>query len=469
MSDMTTIIIEFVLSILSSSPLMVGLTTAFGYMLLRKPWKTVLSGFIKGAVGIYLLWLGAGAVVEVAMPIGDLTEIGLGLRGVLMSFNEDFVAIASAYIGEAIGPIIIGSFLINLAIARVTPFKYINLNVDNIFTSSGIGLVYYMMGFDMTTIILLTSITVAIMSAVFPAFARPFMDKVTKNSGMQMGHAGTVGYALSASIGGLFGDPEQDVEKMKIPDSISWLKDIVVSTTIVMTIMLVCFSLAAGLDLVFTDFAGGTPLHVWFITQAMWFAAGISAILLGVRMMTTEIVPSFKGISDKVVPRAMVALDCPVIYPFAPMGLLIGFMFSIVGYLVALVIFLMFGGDLFPLILFHSGLAFFLGANTGIFGNAAGGYKGAIIGPIIEALIRYISASILCPWLGPLAMVITYGGSEEIMVTMFLLGIYNMSIGVSFGMILLAIPIIYWIAAYFFIVEVMAKRLKRIPDKFLVR
>ena len=90
-------------------------------------------------------------------------------------------------------------------------------------------------------------------------------------------------------------------------------------------------------------------------------------------MMTTEIVPLFKGIEAKVVPGAMPALDCPVMYPFSPMGLLVGFMFSIVGYIIALAIFPALRSPYLPLILFHSGLAFFLGANAGIFGNAAGG------------------------------------------------------------------------------------------------
>ena len=468
MADIGTLILNFFLDIVRSTPMMVGLATALGYALLRKPWKTIVSGFIKSSAGIFCLWLGAGAIVGVVMPIGHLVEVGFGVRGVAMSFNEDLVALATDYIGSTVGPVIMGSFLLNLVIARVTPFKYINLNADYMFTASGIGIVYYIWGFDTLGIIILTSLTLAIMSSVFPVFARPFMDKITKNSGMQMAHAGTVGYTLFASIGGLFGDPKQDVEEMKIPDSIAWLKDVVVSTGICMIIMLVVFSLFAGLGLVYSEYAGGTPLYIWFIEQGLWFGAGIATILLGVRMMVTEIVPSFKGISEKLVPGAMPALDCPVIYPFAPMGLLIGFIFSIIGYLPAVAIFLIFRSPLLPFVLFHSGCAFFLGANTGIFGNAVGGWKGAAIGATLESTVRYLFASLIAPWLGPLALVMTYGNDEEIMVTMFLLGLYNLSIGVSYGMVLLLVSIGYYVAAYFLVVQVMAKKLKRLPDKFLV-
>jgi len=47
---------------------------------------------------------------------------------------------------------------------------------------------------------------------------------------------------------------------------------------------------------------------------------GITVLLVGVRMLIAEIVPAFRGIALKVVPDAVPALDCPVVFDFAPDG-----------------------------------------------------------------------------------------------------------------------------------------------------
>ena len=55
-------------------------------------------------------------------------------------------------------------------------------------------------------------------------------------------------------------------------------------------------------------------------------------------MMIAEIVPAFKGIADKVVPNAIPALDVPVIFPYAPNALLIGFIVAMITSIITLLL-----------------------------------------------------------------------------------------------------------------------------------
>src|SRR5256885_297765 len=71
--------------------------------------------------------------------------------------------------------------------------------------------------------------------------------------------------------------------------------------------------------------AGGGNYVMYAFTEGLTFGAGVAVILLGVRMIIAEIVPAFAGIAERIVPKAMPALDCPTTFPYAPNAVVIGF------------------------------------------------------------------------------------------------------------------------------------------------
>lgn len=83
----------------------------------------------------------------------------------------------------------------------------------------------------------------------------------------------------------------------------------------------------------------------------------------------------FKGISDKVVKNSKAAVDCPVVFPYAPNAVIIGFMTSFIAGLIGMgiTIGLESGGALEAVILPGIIPHFFLGATSGVFGNVKGG------------------------------------------------------------------------------------------------
>jgi PTS system ascorbate-specific IIC component len=109
-------------------------------------------------------------------------------------------------------------------------------------------------------------------------------------------------------------------------------------------------------------------------------------------MILADIVPAFRGFAELIVPDAVPALDCPTVFPYAQNAVLLGYITSIVGGLVALALQVAFGGAggagaiggvVLPSMIIH----FFVGGTAGVFGNATGGWKGAALGGFLNGLI----------------------------------------------------------------------------------
>ncbi|WP_411900548.1 PTS transporter subunit IIC, partial [Salmonella enterica] len=130
------------------------------------------------------------------------------------------------------------------------------------------------------------------------------------------------------------------------------------------------------------------------IIIAITFAAGIFSILQGCRLILEEIVPAFNDISEKLVTNARPALDGPVVYPYAPNAVLIGFLFSFLGGLVGL---FMLGQMKLVLILPGVVPHSFTGATAGVFGNATGGRRGAMMAAFANGLLLTLLPVLLLP------------------------------------------------------------------------
>jgi PTS system ascorbate-specific IIC component len=145
--------------------------------------------------------------------------------------------------------------------------------------------------------------------------------------------------------------------------------------------------------------SGGTNYIVYALQQAGSFAAGVFIILAGVRLILAEIVPAFKGISEKLVPNAKPALDCPIVFPYAPNAVLIGFFSSFVGGILSLIVMALTG---LPIIIPGVVPHFFCGATAGVYGNATGGVRGAVLGSFLQGILISFMPIFLMPVMGDL-------------------------------------------------------------------
>lgn len=86
------------------------------------------------------------------------------------------------------------------------------------------------------------------------------------------------------------------------------------------------------------DLSGTTNYLVFAFLQAIQFVVGVYVLLSGVRLILGEIVPAFRGIAMKLVPNAIPALDCPVLFPYSPNAVILGFITTTIGTIIAMFI-----------------------------------------------------------------------------------------------------------------------------------
>ncbi|SPU57672.1 Ascorbate-specific PTS system EIIC component [Brevundimonas vesicularis] len=308
----------------------------------------------------------------------------------------------------------------NILIARFTRLRYIFLTGHHTFyMACMIAVILSVAGLKSFMLVLVGSLWLGFVMAFFPAIAQKYMCKITGSDDVGFGHFGTVGYVLAGAIGQWIGKGSKSTEELNLPKNLSFLRDSSVSISITMAIIYLILVIAAGSEFVQTQLSAGKNFLVFAIIQAITFAAGVFIILQGVRLILAEIVPAFTGFSERLVPNAKPALDCPIVFPYAPNAVLIGFLSSFVGGLVGLAMLGMLNWVLIlPGVVPH----FFCGATAGVFGNATGGRRGAIVGAFVHGVLISFLPVFLLPVLGDLGFAATTFSDTDFGVVGILMG-----------------------------------------------
>lgn len=403
-------IIKFLQDILSVPAVMLGLAALVGLIALKKTFTEVLVGTFKAIIGFLILGAGAGFLVGILNNLSPLLETGFNIRGVIPN-NEAVVSVAVKTLGTQTALIMIFGLVVNVLLARFTPLKYIWLTGHHTFYMAAmLAAVLGAAGMSGAALVIVGALLLGFVEVLMPAWAQPVMRKITGGNEVSLGHFGTLGYMVSSYIGKVVGDPKQSTEDIKLPKSLGFFRDSLVATGLIMIVIFLIAVIAAGPAHVEANVSGGQNFIVWTLVQGLSFAAGVAVILQGVRMILAEIVPAFKGIAEKIVPEAKPALDCPVTFPFAPNAVIIGFLSSFIGGIIGMIIL-----GFTSLAVIIPGLVphFFVGGTAGVFGNATGGRRGAVIGAFVNGLIITFLAALLLPVLGDLGFANTTFGDSD--------------------------------------------------------
>ena len=393
-------LLDFIVDILKVPSVLVGVIAFIGLIAQKKSAADTIKGTIKTILGFIVLGGGASVLLGSLNPLGDIFKQAFDVQGVVPN-NEAIVSAALQQYGTATALIMAFGMVANIAIARFTRLKFIFLTGHHTFyMACMIAVILVVAGFEGAQLVLVGALTLGLIMAFFPFIAQPFMRDITGSDEVGFGHFGTVGYVLAGLVGRSLRGKSRSTEEMNLPKNLSFLRDSSVSIALTMMVIYLVLVIAAGQDFVQQEkFSNGQNFLVWAVIQAITFAAGVFIILQGVRLILAEIVPAFTGFSQKLVPNARPALDCPIVFPYAPNAVLVGFLASFAGGLVGLFIL----GQLHWVLILPGVVPhFFCGATAGVFGNAVGGRLGASIGAFLHGILITFLPVWLLPVLGDL-------------------------------------------------------------------
>ncbi|MCF1685094.1 PTS sugar transporter subunit IIC [Tetragenococcus halophilus] len=388
-------IVNFIIeNILTEASITIALIAMLGLILQKKSVGAVISGTFKTLLGFQVLNAGSGIITGSLTYFGEIFTEGFNMQGIVPSIEAiNGQAMNELGLGREIAFTFLAIFVFNILIARFTPWKYIFLTGQAILWMATMTTIFgYFVGLRGIVLILVGGLVGGIFAVAMPAIAQPIIRKVTDSDELALGHFCTIGYIFEAGVAKLFGEKgekKKSIEDINLPSSFEFLQDTYLSVMVVMVPLYVITAVFAGPDVIDT---GGQNYLMYSFIQAIQFVVGIYVLLAGVRLLLGEIVPAFRGIAMKLVPDAVPALDAPVFFPYSPNAVILGFITTTIGTVIAMFVLPTFG---LAMILPGMLTNFFAGGTAGIFGNAVGGRRGAIIGGIAHGFFITLLPALL--------------------------------------------------------------------------
>jgi PTS system ascorbate-specific IIC component len=363
-------------NILRNPPVLLGLIAGLGLVLQGKNFTDIVKGMLLAAFGMIILDTGVGILVGTIAPINAAFQsLSAGASTAAGLTDVTFTALHGGEVGLAM----LIALILHLVIARITPFKIIFLTghmiwwFPFIFVAAGVEA-----GLSGWLLVGISAVFSALYWSIMPFALRKYVWAVTGDQGFTLGHPTGILSLVSGFVASKVGNKAKSTEDLKVPQSLSFFREASIIGAIVILILWIVVGLIIP--------ALTENLIMASINQGLRFGAGLLVMLTGVRMLISQIVPAFKGISDKLVPNAIPALDCPVIFNYRPNAVIIGF---IVAMIVSTILVLIcntlnvFGVMLIPLVI----TSFFECGAAAVIGEGQGGFRGCVIGTICAAAV----------------------------------------------------------------------------------
>ena len=419
----------FASNILTQPAYFIGLLVIIGYVLLKKPWYEVLSGFIKATVGYMILVVGSGGLVTTFRPVlvGLKERFHLSAMVIDPYFGQNAVQAgladknAPAFIaGKSFSQVmllLLFAFIFNIVLVALKKYT----KCRSIFTTGHVQMqqaatAFWLIMFcfpslNDTWIFIIMSIVLGLYWAVGTNLCVGPTQDLTDGAGFSVAHQQMFGIAIFSKMAENMNKKSKKkskrIEDIKLPGFLSIFNENLVATAILMTLFFGAILVVLGKDfLVAQKFLTQDQNFFFYILSTCFnFAVYLTILQLGVRTFVTELTNSFQGISTKVLHGAVPGVDCAVTYGFGSANAVtIGFLFGALGQFIAIAALVLLKSPVVVVAGFVP--LFFDNATIGVFCNNKGGLRAACIFPFISGLCQVFGSALIAGWVGMAA----YGG-----------------------------------------------------------
>lgn len=423
----------FQVNILTKPEYFVGLLVLIGYLLLGRKWYDAIAGFIKAVVGYMILNVAAGGLVSNFRPILVALKDKFQLEAAVIDpyFGQSAAEAALKGIGRATSltlMVLLVAFIINLVLVIFrkqtkvrTVFITGHIMVQQSATATWLVAFSFPEASDLQVTLIL-GVLLGIYWAVSSNLTVEATQELTQGGGFAIGHQQMFGiWAVDKLAPKLSKKDSKKIEDLELPGFLSIFKESIVATSVLMLAFFGIIILVLGKDYLVSINGQeiGTELtklkvatlkesddfFFYILKTALTFTVYLQILQLGIRMFVSELSESFQGISNKLLPGSMPAIDCAASYGFGPANAVtFGFLFGALGQLVAILGLLVFKSPI--LIITGFVPVFFDNATFAVYANHKGGLRAASVLTFLSGMIQVLGGALAAFVFG----LATYGG-----------------------------------------------------------